>query len=329
MKEFLGLVGKEFTMEDLKAYKELLEECQKPTTVNNKLMTINNLIKRSGIEDIKIKLLDIRKCFFITEDDILTPKEIKKLLNQSLVRKDRRLYYLMKVYLATGIRVSEHQYVTVEALEKGVATVKNKGSERQVILPKGLVRRLKGYAHVEGIESGPIFITKNGNPVDRRNIWAQIQKIGLEAGIKKEKLHAHNFRHYFARKMYEIDDDVVKISALLGHSSVETTRTYLKVLVSECKEKIDQLEEVMEEEIGEDEEFTLEQELIEEEKAILEEIEESEETVEKNEKTEKEEKPVVKTEVKRNYREVVNQINIIKEMIKSIKAGKEELALGA
>ena len=102
-------------MEDLKAYKELLEECQKPTTVNNKLMTINNLIKRSGIEDIKIKLLDVRKNFFITEDDILTPKEIKKLLNQSLVRKDRRLYYLMKVYLATGIRVSEHQFITVGA----------------------------------------------------------------------------------------------------------------------------------------------------------------------------------------------------------------------
>ena len=195
-----------------------------------------------------------------------------------------------------------------------------------MILPKGLVRRLKGYAHVEGIESGPIFITQNGNPVDRRNIWAQIQKIGLEAGIKKEKLHAHNFRHYFARKMYEIDDDVVKISALLGHSSVETTRTYLKVLVSECKEKVNQLEEVMEEEIGEDEEFTLEQELIEEENAILEEIEESEETAET---IKKEEKPVVKTIVKRNYKEIKEQINIIKEMIKSIKAGKEELALGA
>ena len=67
MKEFLELVGQAFTVEELKAYKELLEECQKPTTVNNKLMTINNLIKRSGIEDIKIKLLDIRKNFFITE----------------------------------------------------------------------------------------------------------------------------------------------------------------------------------------------------------------------------------------------------------------------
>ena len=121
--------------------------------------------------------------------------------------------------------------------------------------------------------------------------------------------------------MYEIDDDVVKISALLGHSSVETTRTYLKVLVSECKEKVNQLEEVMEEEIGEDEDFTLEQELIEEENAILEEMEEKEEPVE-------EEKPVVKTEVKRNYKEIKKQISIIKEMIKSIKAGKEAV-LGA
>ena len=55
------------------------------------------------------------------------------------------------------------------------------------------------YIKVNGIVDGPVFITRNENPVDRRNIWSELQKIGEAVGVDKGKLHPHNFRHYFAR----------------------------------------------------------------------------------------------------------------------------------
>ena len=101
------------------------------------------------------------------------------------------------------------------------------------------------YIHINGIKEGPIFITRNENPVDRRNIWAELQKIGEAVGLSKGKLHPHNFRHYYARVNYTQKKDIVKLAALLGHSSIETTRNYLKVLVSEVQEEMDEMEEKM------------------------------------------------------------------------------------
>ena len=94
-------------------------------------------------------------------------------------------------------------------------------------------------------------MTKNGNPIHRSNIWRKIKQIGIKAGVSPNKLKPHNIRHYFARHLYQTDKDIVKVSAMLGHNSIETTRNYLKVLVSECKKTVEKMGENIREEINE------------------------------------------------------------------------------
>ena len=232
------------TMKKLMAYKEQLENKYAPSTVNFKIMSINDFLKRCGI-NLKLNLLRIRKDYFIEDFQILTGEEINKLESYCQNQENYRMLYLIRTYKKTGIRVSEHEFITVEAVKKGIIVIKNKGTIRKIVLPRDLKKQLERYIDEEGIKTGPIFITRNENPVDRRNIWAELQSIGLKLGIQKEKLHPHNFRHYFARKLYTKEKDINKVAAILGHSSIETTRNYLKLLMSEVRDTMNGVEKEM------------------------------------------------------------------------------------
>ena len=245
IKEFIEEVGDDITSEKLLGYKAKLMQKNKPSTVNSKLNTVNDYLKRMGINLNPIKLLNIRKSFFLDEDILLTTEEINRLENYCRKHNNYRMYYLMETYKKTGIRVSEHEFITAEAVKKGVAIVINKGSIRKVIIPKQLKKDLMNYIEIEGIKEGPVFITKNDTPVDRRNIWSELQTIGGKLGIEKAKLHPHNFRHYFARRVYNKTKDIAKVAALLGHSSIETTRNYLKFLLSDIVDDMNEVEEKM------------------------------------------------------------------------------------
>lgn len=48
------------------------------------------------------------------------------------------------------------------------------------------------------------------------------------AEVEESKVFPHNLRHLFATVFYKISGDIVKLADMLGHSSIETTRIYLK-----------------------------------------------------------------------------------------------------
>ena len=97
---------------------------------------------------------------------------------------------------------------------------------RVVILPKQLCRMLASYIKEQKILSGSVFITKNGKPLDRSNIWKLMKNLCENAGVSKDKVFPHNLRHLFARTYYSLEKDVVRLADILGHSSVNTTRIY-------------------------------------------------------------------------------------------------------
>lgn len=132
----------------------------------------------------------------------------------------------MQTICATGIRVSELKAITVSAVKSGQATINCKGKMRIVILPKQLCKILKDYIRENNIKSGSVFVSKNGKPLDRSNIWSDMKKLCESAGVSKDKVFPHNLRHLFARTYYSIQKDVVRLADILGHSNVNTTRIY-------------------------------------------------------------------------------------------------------
>lgn len=132
----------------------------------------------------------------------------------------------MQTICATGIRVSELKYITVEAVRTGKANVNSKGKRRKVWIPNKLCKMLLKYAKSQKITNGAVFVTKSGKPLDRSNIWSEMKKLCKIAKVSKEKVFPHNLRHLFAKTYYSIQKDIVRLADILGHSSINTTRIY-------------------------------------------------------------------------------------------------------
>ena len=142
-------------------------------------------------------------------------------------KNSERLALLLEAICATGIRVSELQFITVEAVSQGEAIVTCKGKTRTVFLPAALQKKLRRYIQGQKIQSGSVFITRTGKPMNRSNIWREMKALCEEANVNPQKVFPHNLRHLFARVFYGIEKDIAKLADILGHSSINTTRIYI------------------------------------------------------------------------------------------------------
>lgn len=208
-------------------YKEHLTNLNyAPASVNSILSSLNSFFEFNEWHEFKVKMLKIQKRIFAEKSKELTKSDYERLLSAAKRRKNERLYYLMQTICASGIRVSELSSITIEAVMKRQATIKNKGKMRIVILSKDLCKMLLKYAHIQKITSGPLFITRTGKPLDRSTIWKMMKTLCESAGVDRDKVFPHNLRHLFARTFYSIQKDIVRLADILGHSNVNTTRIY-------------------------------------------------------------------------------------------------------
>lgn len=230
MMEFFD--GQKITKIRLLEYRNHLKDLYQIQTVNSKISAINSYLDFCGLSNHKMKLFRIQKKIFMEEKRELTKKDYMKLLAEAKIR-NKRLYYIMKVIGGTGMRVSELSYITVKAVMEGKAEVYLKGKQRVIILQKELQNQLKEYIREHGIESGAIFSTKGGKPVDRSNICHDMKKISSAANVEGSKVFPHNLRHLFARSFYEVEKNIAHLADVLGHSSINTTRIYIMRSVRE------------------------------------------------------------------------------------------------
>ena len=207
-------------------YKKELCEKYAPASVNAAISSLNSFFAFMEWHDIRIKALKIQRQIFSSKDKELTKVEYERLLNAAKSKKNERLYYLMQTICSTGIRVSELRYITTSAVHSGQAVINCKGKMRIVILPKELCKMLKGYIRDNNIKNGSVFVSRNDKPLDRSHIWKMLKALCKTAGVSKDKVFPHNFRHLFARTYYSLQKDIVRLADILGHSSVNTTRIY-------------------------------------------------------------------------------------------------------
>ncbi len=198
-----------------------------PATINSMLSALNGLFRFLDWNECKVKFLKIQRQLFREERRVLNRSEYESLHKAAEQRGKTRLSLLMETICATGIRVSEIRYITVEAARQGRADIALKGKLRTILLPGKLCRKLLKYAKKEKIASGEIFLTRNGKGLSRRQIWAEMKTLCRYAGVTPFKVFPHNLRHLFASTFYRVYKDIVQLADLLGHSNIETTRIYL------------------------------------------------------------------------------------------------------
>lgn len=225
---------KVITKEAIVSYKEYLSTHYKPASSNSMLIALNRFLDFLNLPLLKVKLYKIQKKVFGDEEKELTKAEYTRLLNAAKSKNNDRLYTLLQTICSTGIRVSEHKYITVDALKNRKVTIANKGKIREVYISKELKKILMDYCKRNDIKTGCIFITRNGKPLDRSNIWSDMKKLCKEAEVDSAKVFPHNLRHLFAITYYKLTKDLDTLATLLGHSSIDTTRIYTRKSVKSC-----------------------------------------------------------------------------------------------
>lgn len=219
--------------------KHLVERGYAVRSINSMLASVNCLLEFLGLSNCKAKNIRMQRQTYCAEDKELTKAEYLRLLQAS--KKNEQLNLVIQTICGTGIRVSELQYFTVEAVRYGEVTVDCKNKTRTILVPGKLKNILLNYAKRHGITTGAIFITRTGQPLNRSNIWAAMKKLCETAGVKASKVFPHNLRKLFARTFYGIEKDIAKLADILGHSSINTTRIYIMTTGFEHRRKIERL----------------------------------------------------------------------------------------
>ena len=216
------------TKETVAQWKErLLEDNFSPATINTKISAVNGLFRFLGWEECRVKFVKVQKRAFRDASRDLNRDEYQRLLDTARTLDRERLELLLETICATGIRVSEVKYITVEAANSGRTDVSLKGKVRTILLPAKLCRKLLKYAKKQHTVSGEIFLSENGASLSRLQIWREMKRICKAAGVEPSKVFPHNLRHLFATTFYRVTKDIAKLADVLGHSSINTTRIYL------------------------------------------------------------------------------------------------------
>lgn len=239
------------TPADMKEYKQFLlrVERRKASTINRRLAALSALTKwarRTGqiqfdpLENIKgvpsveraPKWLDRRQQFRLTravESDVQMAKS--RYPKRWLTR--RRDASLVLFLLHTGLRLSEAVGLRMDDVQlserKGSVLVRNGKGGKQRRVPLNAEAR---KALQEWLAAGPrgeyLWTIVEGDQAEAlsgRAVQRILQRYAKAAGI--EELTPHVCRHTFAKNLVDNHVGLEMVAALLGHSSLNTTRLYV------------------------------------------------------------------------------------------------------
>lgn len=232
----------ELTNETVSKWKAYLlsEKGLAPITINSKLAAVGTYCRFAGI-DCRVRFYKIQRKLFYEDNKNLQKDEYLRLLEAAAKAGNKRIALIIETIGATGIRVSELKYITIEAVRNGIARIHLKGKIRTILLPGKLRSKLLKYARKRKIASGEIFITKSGKSISRKQIWAEMKALCERANVERSKVFPHNLRHLFAKLYYKATRDIAKLADLLGHSTIETTRIYLLTTEQEHSKQLNNL----------------------------------------------------------------------------------------
>ena len=234
--------GEWVTKERVIEYKKHLQESGYAVrSINSMLAALNSLFAYLGWQELRVKSMKVQHQPFCPAEKELTREEYERLCRTAKQKKRTRLLLILQTICGTGMRVSELRYITAEAVSSGRAVVSLKGKTRTIFLVKDLQKKLTAYLRTRGITTGPVFLTRNGLPMSRTEIWREMKSLCAAAKVEPEKVYPHNLRHLFARVFYGIEKDIAKLADILGHSSINTTRIYIISTGTEHRQRMERM----------------------------------------------------------------------------------------
>lgn len=172
----------------------------------------------------------------ISESDVAKLLEIAEKLE---TREGKRLYAMVELCYATGMRVSELVGLPLAAVQRDpeFLIVCGKGNKERLVplsIPaRDAVRKylmVRGTFVAEGSNSPHLFPGRVGKPLSRQRFFQLLKDLALTAGLDPRKVSPHVLRHAFATHLLHHDADLRSVQQMLGHADIATTQIYTHVL---------------------------------------------------------------------------------------------------
>ena len=213
---------------------------------NQYIVVVNKFLYYLGLNDLVVKQFKIQEKSSLEE--YIEPQEHKRMLRWAKQLNMMEAYMIMKVFAHSGARISELKYFKVDKLDSNYIKVYNKKKERYLIITNELRRELKHYCKDNKLKEGYIFRStddrfKNdpNKMPNQSTIWRWLKKIAKRAKINANKIHAHAWRHLFAKQCKENGIDLDELADILGHSNINTTAIYTKTSKKEKRQKLEKI----------------------------------------------------------------------------------------
>lgn len=253
----------------LKEYKKaMLDNDNAVKTINGRLVScntyLNYLAKKYNNQNImRLKVGGLSEDPKQYIDNVISRADYEFLLTEALKEKDPNLWLGIKIMGTTGVRFCELTQVKVEHIKHGYLDVLGKGAKcRRIYFPKTAREEiLKRLSHLDNADSGYVMrywypkrgkktgaFEANTRDLGNFNNYLTFYKrfsyllssLGQKLGLDPELMHAHGFRHFFAKEFLKNRLDISLLADILGHSSLEVTRIYLKMTSREQAEVVDE-----------------------------------------------------------------------------------------
>lgn len=191
------------------------------STVNHHISVANNLLTFLDRKDLTTDRMQPEQ----TSTPVLSRAEYHRLLLTARREQKSRTYLLVKLFGTMDIYVQELKELTVEAARNGYVTVLRSRQPRVIFIPYSLQQELLEYASRKEIHTGPVFLSRSGEPLADSTVTLDIQNLGADAGISKEKASARALRKMYLSAMEDIRRDL----------EVKIVQTYDRMIEAEQK----------------------------------------------------------------------------------------------
>ena len=213
---------------NLLQYKEYLIANYKPSTINTKILAINNFLHFYKKDSLKLKTVKIQQKTYL--DNVISNSDYRKLIRKLKEEDQIKWYMIIHTMACTGARISEVVSFQIEDVYCGYAELYAKGAKlRRIYFPKVLQKELIKWVETENRIEGPLFLNKNGVTISESGVNRMLKNFAKRYKIDQRVMHPHSFRHRFSLNfLAKKPNEIILLADILGHSNINTTRIYTR-----------------------------------------------------------------------------------------------------
>lgn len=252
---FYKFFDKEMTLSDFskKHYSDYVLHLRKTLSndvsinayLRDMITTMHFLMNEGYVEPFKMKAIKVDKPNIETYSE----EELRKLLEKPNLRScsftEYKCWVMTNFLFSTGVRQRSLNNIKIKDVdfENQVVHVNVTKNRKALIVPisKTMTRILEEYLKYRQHKSKEEYLFCNvyGEQLTKGNSYHRLSEYNKKRGV--ETTGIHRYRHTFAKQWILNGGNVVTLSKILGHSSLQITQNYINLLVSDMGKEVEEI----------------------------------------------------------------------------------------